>query len=141
MSAKVKGEKLKDAAYEGKTDEILRLWEENGATLDVEHEDCIGWTPLHVAARYGHGEACRVLISTCRATVDVRDYGGCTPLMNAAYWNSLQCVEVLLEMGADITLQNNDMTALEFAREKGHAEVVAILEAASITMVKSARKV
>jgi ankyrin repeat protein len=144
MAAKVKGEKLKDAAREGKTDEILRLWRENGATLDVEHADVDGATPLHLAAYNGHGEACRALVSTCRAMIDSRDLGGWTPFIWAAYTNKLQCVEVLLEMGADISIRDGkkNKTALEWAREKGHAEVIAFLEAAERSPeIKSANKV
>jgi ankyrin repeat protein len=142
MSAKVKGEELANAAWKGNTDEILRLWRENGATLDVEHRGGNGWTPLHWAAWNGHGEACRALVSTCRANVDSRNSWGVTPLILAAFHNELQCVEVLLEVGADIALRGDeDKTALERARERGHAEVAALLESASITLVKSANKV
>jgi ankyrin repeat protein len=142
-STKVKGQELRKAAENGTTDEILRLWRENGATLDVEHRDGFGSTPLHCAAYYGHGEACRALISTCRARIDSRDLFGNTPLILAAANNKLQCVEVLMELGADITLRNDEgKTALEWAREKGHAEVAALLEAAErIPEIKSALKV
>jgi ankyrin repeat protein len=143
QAAKVNGQELEGAAKWGNTDEILRLWRENGATLDVEHKNVHGWTPLHWAAANGHGEACRALISTCGANVDSRDSFGITPLMDAAYLNRLQCVEVLLELGADITPRNNgDMTALERARMYGHAEIVALLEAAGLSpLIKSALKV
>jgi ankyrin repeat protein len=144
MSTKVMGEELENAAQHGMTDEILRLWRENGATLDVEHKDHNGWTPLHYAAQFGRGEACRALISTCRANIDSRTSGGGTPLMWAAYTNKLRCVEVLLELGADITLRGGyeDKTALESARKNGHAEVAALLEAAErIPELKSALKV
>jgi ankyrin repeat protein len=46
------GEELERAAKRGTTDEILRLWRENGATLDVEYR-VDGWTPLHIAAARG----------------------------------------------------------------------------------------
>jgi ankyrin repeat protein len=141
---KVKGEELEYAARSGNTDEILRLWRENGATLDVEHKNGFdGLTPLHFAAYNCHGEACRALVSTCGANIDCRCTWGFTPLMNAAHYNSLQIVEVLLELGADITLQNDDKrAALEIAREEGYVEVVAILEAAErIPVIKSAYKV
>jgi len=142
QAAKVMGQELERAAEDGKTDEILRLWRENGATLDVEHKGGDGWTPLHLAAYKGHGEACRALVSTCGANVDSRNDWGSTPLILAAAHNNLQCVEVLLELGANITAQdNNRMTALEWARARGHTEVAAILESAAIPLIKSALKV
>jgi ankyrin repeat protein len=143
-AAKVKGDELGNAAWKGNTDEILRLWRENGATLDVEHKDGHELTPLHWAAFNPHGEACRALVSTCGAKIDSRTSSGWTPLIVAANNNRLQCVEVLLEMGADISIRDDDegKTALEWAREEGYVEVVAILEAAErIPMVKSANKV
>jgi ankyrin repeat protein len=144
MSAlKVKGKNLYSAAYKGKTDEILHLWRENGDRLDVEHKDDYGGTPLHWAAANGHGEACRALVSTCRANVDSRNCRESTPLILAAYFNRLQCVEVLLDLGADITIRSDHKkTALDFARARGHAEITALLEAAeAVPMVKSALKV
>jgi hypothetical protein len=142
QAAKVMGEELRKAASDGKTDEILRLWRENGDTLDVEHKDAFFVrTPLHWAAVYGHGEACRALVSTCCANIDSRNSNGMTPLMCAAVHNNLQCVEVLLELGANITARGYGKTALELARELRRAEVAALLEAASFTMVKSALKV
>jgi ankyrin repeat protein len=145
MSAtvKVKGQELETAAFEGKTDEILRLWRDNGLALDVEHKDSNGSTPLHVAAARGRADACRALVSTCGANVDSRDSIGWTPLMRAARFNYLQCVEVLVELGADIALQNEaDLTALEYAQVYPNAEVAAFLESAErIPMVKSALKI
>jgi ankyrin repeat protein len=144
MADKVMGAELKQAAFQGNTDEILRLWRENGSTLDVEYRDIRGWAPLHWAALHGHEEACRALVSTCRADVDCPDVGGFTPLIATAAKNKPQCAEVLLELGADIARRDNNknMTALEIAREKGHAEVAAFLEAAGrIPEIKSAHKV
>jgi ankyrin repeat protein len=143
QAAKVMGEELETAAFNGETDEILRLWRENGERLDVEYKDGGGRTPLHWAARNGHGEACRALISTCRANVDSRRSDGWTPLMCAAAYSNLQCVEVLLELGANITARdNNCKTALFLAQMRDHAEIASFLtEAGRSPMVKSALKV
>jgi ankyrin repeat protein len=143
QAAKVMGEELERAALLGRTDEILCRWEENGNMLDVEHNDGFGSTPLHCAAYKGHGEACRAFVSTCRANVDSRNDWGSTPLILAAANNKLQCVEVLVELGADFTLRGQgDKTALDRARKEGHTEVVALLEAAeAVPMIKSALKV
>jgi ankyrin repeat protein len=143
LSVNVKLDELHQAASVGNTDEILRLWRKSGSTLDVEHKDDLEMTPLHWAALNGHGEACRVLVSTCSANADSRDYWGNTPLMRAAAKSRFQCVEVLLELGADITLRSyKDKAALDWAREEGHVEVAALLaEAERIPEIKSANKV
>jgi ankyrin repeat protein len=139
---KVKGYELERAAQHGMADEILRLWRKYGDTLDVEHKGRGGWTPLHWTVWKGHGEACRALVSTCGANVDSRISTGSTPLIVAASYNHLQCVEVLLELGADLALRNvAGVTALDCARKFPNSEVAALLESAEKSpMVKSANK-
>jgi ankyrin repeat protein len=52
-----------------------------------------------------------------------------SPLRSAAWCGHLDVVRVLLEYGADATMPNpeNGKTALDFARERGHEEIVALL--------------
>ena len=53
---------------------------------------------------------------------------GYTALHCAAYWGRLAITELLLELGADPTLRCKDgKTALDYAREEGKSEVVALL--------------
>jgi ankyrin repeat protein len=55
--------------------------------------------PLHYAAVFGHGEACKELID-CGATVDaVESSQKMTPLMLAAHRGHLDCVKTLVEYG------------------------------------------
>jgi ankyrin repeat protein len=54
---------------------------------------------------------------------------GFTPLMTAAAEGLVEVVRLLLAAGADRDLEDKDGdTALSFARQNGHAEVVALLE-------------
>jgi hypothetical protein len=53
---------------------------------------------------------------------------GYTALHCAAYWGRLAITELLLELGADPTLRSKEgKTALDYAREEGKSEVVALL--------------
>ena len=53
---------------------------------------------------------------------------GYTALHCAAYWGRLAITELLLELGADPTLRSKEgKTALDYAREEGKIEVVALL--------------
>jgi hypothetical protein len=57
---------------------------------------------------------------------------GGTALMLAAANDHTETVKLLLDRGADINVRDNEgKTALVWAREKGHPEIVQLIEAAS----------
>ena len=76
------------------------------------------WTPLHYAASKGNTEMMRLLIDN-DAYIDSESPNGTTPLMMAAYYATPKAVKLMLEEGADPTLQNKDgQTALDMALSK-----------------------
>ena len=76
------------------------------------------WTPLHYASSKGHTEMMRILIEN-DAYIDAESPNGTTPLMMAAYYATPKAVKLMLEEGADPTLQNKDgQTALDMALSK-----------------------
>ena len=86
---------------------------EAGASLNRPN-----WTPLHYAASKGHTEMMRLLIDN-DAYIDSESPNGTTPLMMAAYYATPKAVKLMLEEGADPTLQNKDgQTALDMALSK-----------------------
>jgi len=88
------------AVIDGKVDEVKRLVNE-GAQVDVV--DCDGWTPLHFAAKQGHGVVAEMLLDT-GAKVDAAGKDGWQPLHLAAYNDNMDVVDVLLGHGADPTV-------------------------------------
>ena len=71
-----------------------------------------------------HGPVSPVLIQW----IVHQQVNGLTALHFAAYNGYLAIATRLLEGGADLTLRDkNGKTALDFAREYGHSEVVALL--------------
>jgi ankyrin repeat protein len=81
------------------------------------------------AAWLGDADRVRVLLARDASLVDGLDGGKVSPLRSAAWCGHLDVVRVLLEYGADATMPNpeNGKTALDFARERGHEEIVALL--------------
>ena len=91
------------------------------------------WTPLHFACNRGDIGVVAVLlkngadINSC-TSVD----GGWTPLMEACRAGRTNVVVLLLEHGADTTFLNSfdGMTARDYARSRGHSNVVTAIDAA-----------
>ena len=65
---------------------------------------------------------------TSGSNVNSQDHMGCTPSHTAAGNGHLRLVELLLDSGADIDMQNNDKkTPLDFAKENGKLDVASFL--------------
>ena len=76
-----------------------------------------GYTPLHLAARYGHHQLATLLIRK-GARVDDQDCSGATPLHIAALYGLADTVDVLLNMNATVEMKDkNGKTPLEVALE------------------------
>ena len=94
---------------------------------EYEKDIChCGYTPLHVAARYGHTEIGLHLISA-GAKVDAPDCQGATPLHVAACHNHIAVVHVLAHtnIGANVNGKSfNGSTPLHSAAACGAVEVI-----------------
>ena len=81
-----------------------------------------GYTPLHVAARYGHHQLATLLIRK-GSRVDDQDCSGATPLHLAALYGFADTVNVLLNMNATVEMKDkHGKTPLEVVLE--HASIV-----------------
>ena len=127
---------LMRAAMEGRTDCVKYLLQ-NGAQLDLT--DHVGNTALHLAAEGGHLEVLKRLVE---AGQDVNQRDGWfkrTPLMRAAVEGHTDCVEYLIQNGAQLDLKEISglfgimfgKTALQLASEEGHDSTVKLLQAAT----------
>jgi uncharacterized protein len=86
--------------------------------------------PLHAALALGKNSETVELLLEHGASVNATQAGGFTPLFSAAIANRRDLAQMLLTYGAD-PLHKSDQgkTASDFARERGHAELAAWLEA------------
>lgn len=113
------------AAFNGHTP-VLRYLLEEGAALDAK--DVNGRTALMYASSGPFAEAVGLLLEK---GADVNLQGtleGFTALMTAASEGLVEVVQLLLDHGADPGLQDKDGdTAISFAQQNGHAEVVRML--------------
>ena len=99
------------------------------AGAEIDAKDSSGRTALMYAASGPFAETVGLLLER---GADVNAQGrleGFTPLMTAAAEGLADVVRILLDAGADRDIKDVDGdTALTFARQNGHAEVVELLE-------------
>lgn len=95
----------------------------------VNAKDNFGYTALHYAARSGHIDICRRLLSGGAEVDGQTKSGGVTPLQRAAMRGRLGVVSLLVECGrANVKAQDADgKTALHRAVEGDYREVVEYL--------------
>ena len=109
---------------------------ETRASLTLSYEESLeyhqdichcGYTPLHLAARYGFWKMAIDLVKN-EARVEVQDCLGATPLHVASCHNHWEMVYVLLKRGADISRKTlNGSTPLHSAAACGAVEVIDFL--------------
>ena len=104
------------AALKGHVDWVIRLIDK-GARLEGPAR--AAWTALHYAATGPEPRAVQALLAR-GALVNARSPNGTTPLMMAARYGAEASVGLLLQAGADATLQNEAaLNAADFARLAG----------------------
>ena len=110
---------------------IMRTLIENGANVNEPstNEKNPFNTPLMIAAWGGRLESVRMLVEN-GACVNQQDKGnGFTPLIKAVFKGNTDIVKYLLEQGADKNVSSYEKkTALDYAYEKNHKEIIEILK-------------
>lgn len=92
---------------------------------------------LHRAVYFNNDKIVDYLINKLNFNVDEINLNNETSLMIAAKGNNIETVKCLLNNNANVTLKNNDQkTALDFARDNGNFEIVELLENINISNSK-----
>jgi ankyrin repeat protein len=108
-------------------DKVARFLTEDPAAVSARSAD--GWTPLHYAAFFGHGELARLLLArgayvTARSSNQMQNL----PIHAAAAGRHSKLVRLLLEEGTPVdATQNGGYTALHSAALCGDVESVKAL--------------
>ena len=90
---------------------------------DVNARDSDRWTPLMWAARSGCDKTSQELINR-QAVLDHLNNTGNTPLHIASSYGNVRVVELLLNSGANVCVQNNlAQTCLDVAVQSGAGDV------------------
>lgn len=92
---------------------------------------------LHRVVYFNNDKIVDYLINKLNFNVDEINLNNETSLMIAAKENNIETVKCLLNNNANVTLKNNDQkTALDFARDNGNFEIVELLENINISNSK-----
>lgn len=99
---------------------------------DLLKEDGNGLTPIHSAARRGHTEMCRLLLSKDNGVVGVKasivKFRNASPFHLACLSGNRELCKLFLENGADIMMKSvTHHTPLHFAAWQGHEEICELL--------------
>ena len=109
--------------------EVVELLLSRGADPTICNDG--GWTPLMMASYRGYVDVVRYLVrnKAVRATIDTQDRYGWTALWIASLWDRMEVVKVLVEVGVNPMVADEDgRTPLDIAKDQGHEECIIILE-------------
>jgi ankyrin repeat protein len=130
---------LAEALLDGGADPLVRDREHSATPLGwAHHNNRQGMVAFFLArnapdlvdaAWLGDVERVREILDARPELVDGPDDGRLSPLRSAAWCGHAPVVALLLERGADPSVPHEETgeTALDFAREQGHADVVKLL--------------
>ncbi|CAN9508852.1 unnamed protein product [Ophioblennius macclurei] len=105
--------------------EVVELLLGEGAEVNRVHTASC-WTCLHQAVYEGHKEIVRLLINV--SNIESVDDHRITPLFLAAQYGEKECLEILINAGADVNTQSYDLaTPLLIASQENNEACVTLL--------------
>ncbi len=121
---------IHEAAAIGQTDRVARLLDEDASLLDAYSAE--GFTPIGLAAHYGHRETTLYLLDRgANASIVSRHPLGVTPLHAALFGRQRETALLLIERGADVNIRRGGRkwpragwTALHYAAGCGLIELI-----------------
>lgn len=100
----------------------------NHVPLNINYKSFDNWTPIHFAALHGNNFALEMLLESPEIYVNSLTNFKLSALHVATKNNKADSVSLLLRAGVDCNIQDEDgNTALHYAAELGHKEIVTML--------------
>ena len=105
--------------------------------INVNQKTTHGFTPFLLGCYNERAEAVNVLLKDPRVDINMVDNNGRTPLWRASYVGYVRVIKWMIASGREITnldrkgkiwIDDEEYTAIEIARHRGHTEVVSLLE-------------
>jgi len=119
------------------TANFFLLLEKGGGSL-VDAPDSWGSTALHVCARFGNIGSMEILLKDYHANPNIQNKSGETPLHEAAHYNKVECLKLLMWYGGDISIESvGGKTALDILREEYPDEDIILQIETCISEVES----
>ncbi|XP_008285360.1 ankyrin repeat and SOCS box protein 3 [Stegastes partitus] len=113
------------AAVDSGHGEVVELLVGKGAEVNRAHTASC-WTCLHQAVYKGHSEIVRILVNVCN--LEALDDHKISPLFVAAQYGRRECLEILVNAGANVNTQAADLaTPLLISSQEGHQACVDFL--------------
>ncbi|XP_012672671.1 ankyrin repeat family A protein 2 isoform X2 [Clupea harengus] len=95
---------------------------------------------LSLACSKGYTDIVKMLIE-CGVNVNEYDWNGGAPLLYAVHGNHVRCVEILLESGADPTMESDSgFNAMDMAVAMGHRHVQQVMEAHLLKLLQGIKE-
>uniref|UniRef100_A0A8C9ZAR3 Euchromatic histone-lysine N-methyltransferase 2 n=1 Tax=Sander lucioperca TaxID=283035 RepID=A0A8C9ZAR3_SANLU len=102
--------------------EVAHYLVQNGACEDD------GYTGLHHAAKLGNLEIVNMLLETGQVDVNAQDSGGWTPIIWSAEHKHVEVIKVLLNRGADVTINDKELNVcLHWAAYAGNVDIAELV--------------
>uniref|UniRef100_A0A8D0D487 Euchromatic histone-lysine N-methyltransferase 2 n=1 Tax=Sander lucioperca TaxID=283035 RepID=A0A8D0D487_SANLU len=106
--------------------EVAHYLVQNGAC--VYHSEDDGYTGLHHAAKLGNLEIVNMLLETGQVDVNAQDSGGWTPIIWSAEHKHVEVIKVLLNRGADVTINDKELNVcLHWAAYAGNVDIAELV--------------
>ncbi|HEU4387618.1 MAG TPA: sigma-70 family RNA polymerase sigma factor [Blastocatellia bacterium] len=121
---------IHEAAAIGQTERVTELLREDAARLDAYSEE--GFTPLALAAHYGHQETTKYLLErNANPSIVSRHPLGVTPLHAALFGRQIETARLLIEHDSDVNARRGGKgwpragwTALHYTAGYGFVELI-----------------
>ncbi len=135
------GQRLRRNAGRGQVAEVVELLVRN---CDVNTGDGEGLTSLHYASEFNQSAVINAIVSTSakskKLVVDCKDKYGWTPLYCAAHHGHLDCVTLLIELGANPLIKNSvGKNALHAACAQNRGLIVDFLLRSALPKITNTR--